>query len=455
MSSSSDATSSSADASAAAGGGGRGGRRRGRDDDDDYVSWHRHSIVAPLLKKRVRRHHSRENSTFMTTATITTPTTAGVDDDDGGGGDGRGGDFEYDDAHGGMPLVPPAKSTSSSSSLPSSYPPGHSTSMVEDARRTSSTRIAGHRAIRDIALSAAKERVRNARTVVNRSRALVEYAAMELDRSNVEFEAANESLLSLEVEWDVINVDDDDDDDNGSSRPSSPWSSSSMTHTSIERRHRECHEDETTSSGPPTRTTIAMIRVSDAGEDIVNGTYRRRRHPHRVDGSSSSHRTDASGPMYVRDGGPFVVRDAMHDVCIYARGGYGRRSRWCIALVPRGIRRACDDDDDVAVRDDDCIDDDDDDGDVGLESGRGWNFDVAYVYYWMEVEATDVDDATSLLRPSSSSKNNDHHRAGLSSSSSSTTTSFWGVCHGVRPIPKLVDATDGKDEARWYEFWKG
>jgi hypothetical protein len=289
--------------------------------------------------------------------------------------------------------------------------------------------------------------VRNARTVVNRSRALVEYAAMELDRSNVEFEAANESLLSLEGEWDVINVDDDDDDDDGSSRPSSssPWSSSSssMTHTSVERRHRECHEDETTSSGPPTRTTIAMIRVSDAGEDIVNGTYRRRRYPHRVDGSSSSHRTDASGQIYVRDGGPFVVRDAIHDVCIYARGGYGCRSRWCIALVPRRIRRTCDDDDD--------------DKDVGLGSGRGWNFDVAYVYYWMEVEATDVDNATSLLRPSSSSNNNDHHRVGLSSSPSTTTTTttFWGVCHGVRPIPKLVDATDGKDEARWYEFWKG
>ena len=80
-----------------------------------------------------------------------------------------------------------------------------------------------------------------------------------------------------------------------------------------------------------------IIRVSGAGDKIINGTYQllaTTRHVAKL--------PLPAGLVYVRDGGPLNCRsggDRLNDVCIFCREGCGHRAWGCIGLVPHHRRR--------------------------------------------------------------------------------------------------------------------
>ena len=80
-----------------------------------------------------------------------------------------------------------------------------------------------------------------------------------------------------------------------------------------------------------------IIRVSGAGDNIINGTYQllaTTRHVAKL--------PLPAGLVYVRDDGPLNCRSGgnrLNDVCIFCRDRYGHRAWWCIGLVPHHRRR--------------------------------------------------------------------------------------------------------------------
>ena len=94
------------------------------------------------------------------------------------------------------------------------------------------------------------------------------------------------------------------------------------------------------------------------------------------------------GPIYIHTEGPFSIQNEDFDVCIFQKRGYGDKIRWCIALVPASLN------DEVT-----CIGLSNDDNDTNdEEESRSRNFALAYIYYWMEVDANEaMNDASSLL----------------------------------------------------------
>ena len=80
-----------------------------------------------------------------------------------------------------------------------------------------------------------------------------------------------------------------------------------------------------------------IIRVSGAGDDIINGAYQLLATTRHVAKSPL-----LAGLVYVRNGGPLDCRsggDRLNSVCIFCRDGYGHRAWWCIGIVPRHCRR--------------------------------------------------------------------------------------------------------------------
>ena len=139
--------------------------------------------------------------------------------------------------------------------------------------------------------------------------------------------------------------------------------------------------------------------------------------------------TMPKGPIYIHTEGPFSIQNEDFDVCMFQKRGYGDKIRWCIALVPASLN------DEVT-----CIGLSNDDNDTNdeEEKSRSRNFALAYIYYWMEVDANEaMNDASSLL---------------LNGTNDEGPSSLWGVCHGTRPLPMLKNVSNnGK---KWWQIWK-
>jgi len=359
-------------------------------------------------------------------------------------------------------IFPPASSSSPPALEPSTtFESSSSSSGVGDVdvdddddategRRRRRRSAGGDRGAGFDAVSAARARLRSARLCASHSLETLRRARSEYGRTTEEARRAEECLRSMERKWEVVDVDDDEDDDDDDENTSA--SSRSSTPSQIFEYENE--------EGMP-----RILRVSRAGDDIVNGTYRRTlllAHSLAAVKTTTldcrsrvgSSMPTSVGSIYVNADGPFDVRGDLHDACIFRRDGYGDKARWCIGLVPRRRRRRH-----PPVEDADCMDDDDEvddaeDDDVErrqMECDRGgfggWDFAMAYIYYWMEVDANVIDDAFSLL-------SNRIREGGASSLSSSSSSSSWGACHGARPPPMMEDVSDGGTMARWWQFWK-
>ena len=83
---------------------------------------------------------------------------------------------------------------------------------------------------------------------------------------------------------------------------------------------------------------------------------------------------------------------------------------------------------------------DDNDTNDEEEESRSRNFALAYIYYWMEVDANEaMNDASSLLLNGTNDDDEGH-------------SSLWGVCHGTRPLPMIKNVSNnGK---KWWQIWK-
>jgi hypothetical protein len=368
-------------------------------------------------------------------------------------------------------IFPPASSSSTPALEPSTtFESSSSSSGVGDVdvdddddategrrRRRRRRSAGGDRGAGFDAVSAARARLRSARLCASHSLETLRRARSEYGRTTEEARRADECLRSMERKWEVVDVDDDENDDDDDENTSA--SSRSSTPSQIFEYENE--------EGMP-----RILRVSRAGDDIVNGTYRRTlllahslaaARTTTLDCRSrvGSSMPTTVGSIYVNADGPFDVRGDLHDACIFRRDGYGDKARWCIGLVPRRRRRRrrrrhppvedadrMDDDDEV----DDAEDDDVERRQI-MECDRGgfggWDFAMAYIYYWMEVDANVIDDASSLL----SNRIREGGASSLSLSSSSLSSS-WGACHGARPPPMMEDVSDGGTMARWWQFWK-
>jgi len=138
-----------------------------------------------------------------------------------------------------------------------------------------------------------------------------------------------------------------------------------------------------------------IIRVSGARDDIINGEYQLLATTRHVAKSPLP-----AGLVYVCNGGPLDCRsggDRLNSVCIFCRDGSGHSHRawWCIGIVPHHCRRR------PAAEGggSDCMDDSNNDGNGG--GCLSHNFAMKYIYYWMEVDANDIDGASLLpLAPS-------------------------------------------------------
>jgi len=292
-------------------------------------------------------------------------------------------------------------------------------------------------------------------------------AQLELSRSGQEVNNAMEYLKGVERRWGVIDVDTlvcgcDDDCGRVSDSENSEMvdGSSSLLHQGF------VSVDSQSTRGE----SIQRIQVSDAGESIVNGRYNLYLHPvvsnfnatsfsysHSINNysqsQSQSHCEQATmssfqtnhnqpkGPIYIHSEGPFSIQNEYCDVCLFQKTGYGDKLRWCIGLVPCF--------EDVTPRTISIESSDSNgnngmkhDGDHDQQQSRRRNFTLAYIYYWMEMNAND---ATSAASPP---LNNNNDGGGENNESS------WGVCHGVRPVPMMEDVSGTTtSEKRWWQFW--
>mmetsp|Transcript_3892 Transcript_3892/g.7781 ORF Transcript_3892/g.7781 Transcript_3892/m.7781 type:complete len:210 (-) Transcript_3892:155-784(-) len=167
--------------------------------------------------------------------------------------------------------------------------------------------------------------------------------------------------------------------------------------------------------------------VRNAGDIIVNGTYRLCKSNHHC-GAGNSSNSDA--PIYVSSNGPISLQRQLYDSCLFRKDGYGDKVRWCLGLVPRI--------DDV-VEDSPLPTDDMGRGNTsnegtGSQSRGKWNFALAHIYYWVEIP---VFDENSREPPMDG----------------------WRACHGRRPVPSAegVGGLENRSRGLWncvYRFAK-
>ena len=241
------------------------------------------------------------------------------------------------------------------------------------------------------AIHAARERLRLAETTEANSREQLQRALGDHERSKQEVQSASAFLDQVEERWGVVDlvhtVAGSADEIDGADRGEVVDPPVTRTVASSANQDRS--------------TDVELIQVSQAGEGIVNGTYRL------VQGVGM-------GPVYVHSEGPVEILEAQYDLCIYRRTGYGDRIRWCVALVPTRLAKS----------------------DRGrMEVGKGGErreleLAQAYIYYWIELHAT-------ALNCASPPTGADSKR--------------WGVCHGEKPLPVLKDVTERR---RWWHFWR-
>jgi hypothetical protein len=197
----------------------------------------------------------------------------------------------------------------------------------------------------------------------------------------------------VESRWGVIDCDGDHAkiQDVKSDESSMSGSDAPITYAvSDESEESDFDESSIYISQTPVETTNQIEITS--GEDIVNGTYRQLLFP------ADNHESES---IYIHNLGPFLIpqpnNEQYYDVCLYKKWGYGDKMRWCIGLVP-------------VIH-----------SDATNVSGRKWDFDRVYIYYWMEVS----------LFPSCGSATDDDR------------TLFrreWSACHGMRPVPSVREA---------------
>ena len=304
------------------------------------------------------------------------------------------------------------------------------------------------------AMSAARERLRLADVLSAQSERNLIRARVEYDRSTLEVRNATTFVRGVERRWGVVDMCSCSSDDSSSSA-----NSVDMGGIPPPSEHRPSRVDvvggdtimdgaipqsDCCSQSTPEQCKVRQIEVSLAGEPLVNGQYRLYLRPsistinkpacdstqgcysHSIHNSISS-RNLPTGPIYIHTEGPFIIRSEYYDVFIFQRGGYGHKVRWCIGLVPCHLdardNPSCERT--IQCRSNDEVDQYD-------QFDRGWNFALAYIYYWMEVDAAacngTIDSTCPML----------NQNRGYGSPSPS-----WGVCHGVRPLPTLKDVSDG------------
>ena len=239
------------------------------------------------------------------------------------------------------------------------------------------------------AIHAASERLRLAKMVEANSRKQLQRALGDHERSKQVVQSASAFLDGVEERWGVIDLEvSADESDRGvdGGRDGPPVTSIVTI---------PAHQDRV--------TDVELIQVSQAGENMVNGTYR-------------LVRGVGVGPaVYVHAEGPVEILDAQYDVCIFMKTGYGDRIRWCVALVPFTS---------LAKSDKGRVE-------VGEEDERReLELAQAYIYYWIELYATERNCASPPTGADSKK---------------------WGVCHGDRPLPVLKDVTNRR---RWWQFWR-
>ena len=307
-------------------------------------------------------------------------------------------------------------------------------------------------------------------------------AREENEQSKIEVHNAMALVDAVEKKWGVINIESDDEEEeekDDNTDTNNRRSSKSAASTDASSWYQHNGDDYSTDEDPVIANKVQLIQVHNAGESIVHGRYHLH-HPttsHNVviePNELNAISTQNSSPIlpsqhYIHDDGPFLIQNSMYDVCIFLRGGYGDKVRWCIGLVPcqdcdcdQCCHHAlcCDANDvnrNVTIYSDDNNKENNENGSVEqspqLEQqrqqqqrrhhhDRSRNFALAYIYYWMEVDARTETDACLFSK------------VDVASGESELLVPSWRVCHGSRPLPVLEDVTGWRGTKRWWQVWK-
>ena len=312
-------------------------------------------------------------------------------------------------------------------------------------------------------------------------------AREENEQSKLEVHNAMALVDAVEKKWGVINIESDDEEEeeeekNDNTDTNNHRSSKSAAATDASSCYQHKGDDYSTDADPEVANKVKLIQVRNAGESIVHGRYHLHHpttshnvviEPKELNAISTQYSSPILPPQhYIHDDGPFLIQNSMYDVCIFPRGGYGDKVRWCIGLVPcedcdcdQCCHHAlcCDANDvnrNVTIYSDDNNKENNENASVEqspqLEQqrqqqqrrhhhDRSRNFALAYIYYWMEVDArTETMDNLACL----------FSKVDVASGESELLVPSWRVCHGSRPLPALEDVTGWRGTKRWWQVWK-
>lgn len=232
----------------------------------------------------------------------------------------------------------------------------------------------------------------------------------------------------MESRWGVVPVDSTNSSDDGSDadlpivKSVSCESSDDDNDIIVDDGVRIEHED-----AMDKLVTHRTIRVMDSGEEIVNGLYCEQCLVSNDDNNSNKTyietRTTIPTSIYINENGPFIIDNVHYEVCLFSKGGYGDKFRWCLGLVPI-INTTC------TTIGNGCAD--------GTDIRRRLDLERAYIYYWMEIRLSIKDNSSS------------------SSNSLDDETMYckeWNACHGVRPVPVLKEIKADDGGCWWWSNW--
>ena len=279
--------------------------------------------------------------------------------------------------------------------IPPSSLPSLELSNTFESTTSSSTSPTSHSSEYYSAITAAKARLQTAQLIATQSQQNLSRAQIEFNRSSLEVQHAIDFYNGVEKRWGVIDVDSEvsssvskDNDDADSFPP--PQSDDGRVVVATNGNENTANDDTTIISdnqGNCDENSIQQVQVNQAGESIVNGTYNLLVNSTTL--INHYYHTMPNGPIYIHTEGPFSIQNEDFDVCIFQKRGYGDKIRWCIALVPASLN------DEVTCTG---LSNDDNDTNDEEEESRSRNFALAYIYYWMEVDANEaMNDASSLL----------------------------------------------------------
>ncbi len=296
---------------------------------------------------------------------------------------------------------------------------------------------------------AAQLRLSSARRTSRECAASLKAARDRFVRSQAEVREAREFFEGVERRWGVVDVDAEAEseseatssvavsdsfgasralelessDGNSSSRTPSPSLSLSATSSlvridndyAVDKSSIEAH-DGTPEADWNRGTPRPRYVVRNAGDVIVHGTYHLCQHGNddRTNGGGGHFPNDAVAvPCYVSSIGPIPCpRQQLRDVCLFRKDGYGDKVRWCLALVPRVPMVTGDDP-------------------TTMNDRRwGWDFALAYIYYWVEIPI-------------------------VTANAREPPVDGWRACHGRGPPPRVEPAGggDGDGDGRSGGWW--